>query len=265
MLCRRVVGAAVRRRLLPQTRQHSTLEAALADGDGVFPAERLRTFAILAHVDHGKSTLADRILEFTSPDDDAGKHETVLDTLDVERERGITVKSQTASFLFTPPGEDEPYLLNLIDTPGHVDFSYEVSRALAACSGALLLVDSSQGVQAQTLANYRKAKEAGIEHFVPVLTKLDLPLSDPDSAADQLCTLFGFDEDDILLTSAKTGEGVDEVLGAIVSHLPPPSARSSSTASSTRTWAPSRWSRSRPARCARATRSPRCTPRRTRR
>ena len=197
-----------------------------AVNDGTFPIRNIRNFCILAHVDHGKSTLADRILEYTTSGDTTGRHSTVLDTLDVEQQRGITVKSQTASFLYTPPAGAPPHLLNLIDTPGHVDFSYEVSRALAACSGALLLVDSTQGVQAQTLANYRKAREAGVEHFVPVLTKLDLPLSEPDAAAAQMTAAFGFDVEDIVLTSAKTGEGVDDVLDAVVARLPPPPGHS---------------------------------------
>lgn len=195
------------------------------------PEENIRTFSIVAHVDHGKSTLADRLLERTgnvsSSDVKGGQ---VLDTLQVERERGITVKAQTASMIYDAEN-GERYLLQLIDTPGHVDFQYEVSRALMACEGALLLVDSSQGVQAQTLATHRAAKEAGLE-IVPVLTKIDLPHSDPDRCLDQiigLCDVRADILDDLLMTSAKTGDGIDDVLEAIVKYIPPPPPTTSKT------------------------------------
>ena len=189
------------------------------------PPENIRNFSIIAHVDHGKSTLADRLLEFTGAIKTTTSNKQVLDSLQVEKERGITVKSQTASLIYNDKndenGSGENYLLNLIDTPGHVDFSYEVSRSLAACQGALLLVDSTQGVQAQTLANYRTAIEANLT-IIPVLTKLDLPHSDPAKAIEQIAQAFGFPEDDILWTSAKSGEGVDDIPQALIQRLPPP-------------------------------------------
>eukprot|EP00946_MAST-07B_sp_MAST-7B-sp1_P005306 g5306.t1 len=185
------------------------------------PKERVRNFSIVAHVDHGKSTLADRLMELTGAIKADGGNKQVLDSLKVEQERGITVKSQTASLVYTDPESNEPYLLNLIDTPGHVDFAYEVSRSLAACQGALLLVDSTQGVQAQTLANYRIAKEANLS-IIPVLTKLDLPHSDPAKALDQIEKAFGYQEDDVIWTSAKSGEGVDEILPALINRVAPP-------------------------------------------
>lgn len=194
------------------------------------PTENIRNFSIIAHVDHGKSTLADRILEITgniSSDDD---NTQVLDSLQVEKERGITVKAQTASMLYTAEN-GERYLLQLIDTPGHVDFQYEVSRALMACQGALLLVDSSQGVQAQTLATNRAAAALGLK-ILPVLTKIDLPHSDPDRCVDQLiglCDNVDVDPDSILMTSGKTGDGVEDVLEAIVQLIPPPNVDSSSS------------------------------------
>jgi translation factor GUF1, mitochondrial len=185
------------------------------------PPERIRNFSIIAHVDHGKSTLADRLLEFTGAIKTIKSNKQVLDSLKVEQERGITVKSQTASLIYHDPKTKLPYLLNLIDTPGHVDFSYEVSRSLAACQGALLLVDSTQGVQAQTLANYRTAMEANLT-IIPCLTKLDLPHSDPAKAIEQIEQAFGFEEDDIIWTSAKSGEGVDEIPSALIERIPPP-------------------------------------------
>lgn len=204
------------------------------------PIERVRNFSIIAHVDHGKSTLADRLMELTGSMRATGKMQQVLDSLDVERERGITVKAQTVSMFYRDEdagtsddagvgvdagdggaGGGDVYLVNLIDTPGHIDFHYEVRRSLGACDGALLLIDSTQGVQAQTLANYRIAQDAGLA-IIPVLTKLDLPHADPASALDQLERAFGFSEDEVIWTSAKTGEGVDEILPRIVSDLPPP-------------------------------------------
>jgi elongation factor 4 len=185
------------------------------------PQDRVRNFSIVAHVDHGKSTLADRLMELTGAIKTDGGNKQVLDSLKVEQERGITVKSQTASLVFVDPVSDAPYLLNLIDTPGHVDFAYEVSRSLAACQGALLLVDSTQGVQAQTLANYRIAQEANLT-VIPVLTKLDLPHSDPAKALDQIERAFGFSEDQVIWTSAKSGEGVDEILPELIKRVPAP-------------------------------------------
>jgi GTP-binding protein LepA len=183
--------------------------------------ERIRNFSIIAHIDHGKSTLADRILEITGAVD-ARKHmPQLLDSMDLERERGITIKAQAVRVRFEAAAGGEPYHLHLIDTPGHVDFSYEVSRSLAACEGAVLVVDAAQGVEAQTVANTYAAIEAGLE-IVPVLNKVDLPSADPERVAGEVVDLIGCDPSEILRISAKTGEGVREVLEAIVSRVPAP-------------------------------------------
>ena len=179
----------------------------------------MRNFAIIAHIDHGKSTLADRLLELTGAIPTGGRKQ-YLDRLAVERDRGITVKAQSASLLFTPQA-GVPHLLNLIDTPGHVDFSYEVQRSLQACQGCLLLVDASQGIQAQTIANHRLAVEAGLE-IVPVMNKIDLPHAEPDRVAAQMVAALAVQEDAILRISAKSGLGVDKLLEALVVRLPPP-------------------------------------------
>ena len=184
----------------------------------------MRNFAIIAHIDHGKSTLADRLLELTGAIPTGGRKQ-YLDRLEVERARGITVKAQSASLLFTPRAEPRtPHLLNLIDTPGHVDFSYEVSRSLAACQGCLLLVDASQGIQAQTIANHRLAVDAGLT-IVPVLNKIDLPSAEPDRVAAQMVAALSVAESSILRVSAKSGLGVDLLLEALVQRLPPPSGQ----------------------------------------
>jgi len=184
------------------------------------PRERTRNFSIIAHVDHGKSTLADRLMEAAGAIP-AGGRKQYLDRLEVERQRGITVKAQTVSLLYTPPGEADPYLLNLVDTPGHVDFSYEVSRSLAACDGALLLVDACQGVQAQTLANFYLALEQDIP-VVPVVNKIDAANAQPEEVASQMVRLFGVEMSEVLFLSAKTGKGVDAVLPAVVERFGPP-------------------------------------------
>ena len=166
---------------------------------------RIRNFCIVAHIDHGKSTLADRMLELTHTVDKRAMRAQYLDRMDLERERGITIKAQAVRLFH------EGYELNLIDTPGHVDFTYEVSRSLAACEGAILLVDAAQGLEAQTLANYHLARDAGLT-IVPVINKIDLPAAEPAKRAEELGKLLGTDPAEILHISAKTGEGVEDVL-----------------------------------------------------
>uniref|UniRef100_A0A1B6LX32 Translation factor GUF1 homolog, mitochondrial n=1 Tax=Graphocephala atropunctata TaxID=36148 RepID=A0A1B6LX32_9HEMI len=183
------------------------------------PQKNIRNFSIIAHVDHGKSTLADRLLEMTGTLEANPENKQVLDRLQVERERGITVKAQTASLFYQYKGEE--YLLNLIDTPGHVDFSNEVSRSLASCQGVILLVDANQGVQAQTVANFYLAFNRELA-ILPVLNKIDLKNAKPDQVKDQLFNLFTIDPDDVLMISAKMGTGVDSVLEALVTRVPPP-------------------------------------------
>ena len=181
--------------------------------------DRTRNFCIIAHIDHGKSTLADRLLDITEAVPVRDRMDQILDTMDIERERGITIKAQAVRVLYKR--DDGEWALNLIDTPGHVDFAYEVSRAIAACEGALLVVDASQGIQAQTLANLYLAMEHDLE-IIPVLNKIDLPVADVPAATEELVELLGVDEGDIIKISAKTGEGVVDVLDAIVDRVPAP-------------------------------------------
>ena len=181
--------------------------------------ENIRNFSIIAHIDHGKSTLADRILERTNAVTKRELKDQLLDSMDLERERGITIKLNEASLTYHYNNED--YMLNLIDTPGHVDFSYEVSRSLAACEGAILVVDAAQGIEAQTLANLYLAMENNLT-IIPVINKIDLPNADIEKVKNEIIETFGFNEDDIILTSAKTGVGIDELLKAIVEKIPCP-------------------------------------------
>ena len=181
--------------------------------------KKIRNFSIIAHIDHGKSTLSDRLIEYCGGLSSREMADQILDSMDIERERGITIKAQAVSLNYQKDGEE--YLLNFIDTPGHVDFSYEVSRSLSACEGALLVVDGSQGVEAQTLANCYTAVEQGLE-VLPVINKIDLPQAEPDRVKNEVEEMVGINASDAPLVSAKTGEGIKTLLNKLVTDIPPP-------------------------------------------
>ena len=187
------------------------------------PGKNIRNFSIIAHIDHGKSTLADRLLEYTHTLAPRQIREQTLDTMDLERERGITIKAHTIRLIYSR-ADGQKYILNLIDTPGHVDFSYEVSRSLAACEGTLLLIDAVPGVEAQTIANFYLAKERNLR-IIPIINKMDLPLANPERIKEQLKQLPGINPEEAILVSARDGRGIKEVLEAIVKKIPPPSFR----------------------------------------
>ena len=189
--------------------------------------KNIRNFAIIAHIDHGKSTLADRLIQFCGGLSEREMKDQVLDSMDIERERGITIKAQTVRLNYKDSNSNE-YQLNLIDTPGHVDFSYEVNRSLSACEGSILVVDAAQGVEAQTLANVYQAIDLNHE-IIPIINKIDLPAAEPDKVCRQIEEVIGLDASDAIKVSAKTGEGIEDIFGALIERLPQPKEDTSET------------------------------------
>ena len=185
--------------------------------------KNIRNFAIIAHIDHGKSTLADRLIQYCGGLSEREMKNQVLDSMDIERERGITIKAQTVRLNYKDDN-DNLFQLNLIDTPGHVDFSYEVNRSLSACEGSILVVDAAQGVEAQTLANVYQAIELNHE-IIPVINKIDLPASDPDKVCKQIEDVIGLDASDAIKVSAKTGEGIDKIFASLINLIPQPKTK----------------------------------------
>ncbi|MBA2446336.1 MAG: GTP-binding protein, partial [Nocardioidaceae bacterium] len=215
--CPAQLGPTTRKAFVPQN-------LASAPQPGSTEPSIIRNFCIIAHIDHGKSTLADRMLQLTGVVDARHARAQYLDRMDIERERGITIKSQAVRMPWTVsdgPDTGTTFVLNMIDTPGHVDFTYEVSRSLEACEGAVLLVDAAQGIEAQTLANLYLALEADLD-IIPVLNKIDLPSAQPEKYAAEIAHIIGCEPDDVFRVSAKTGEGVEELLNKIVSTVPAP-------------------------------------------
>ena len=223
-LSRCLAGTTVHRKFSTSRLTLASTENAIVNTDLTqIGMERIRNFSIIAHIDHGKSTLADRILEYVGAIEKTKENDRILDSLKVEKDRGITVKAQTASIIYKSDDGNE-YLLNLIDTPGHVDFSSEVSRSLAACQGVVLLVDANQGVQAQTVSNFFMAFSNDLA-VVPVINKIDLPGADPESVKGQMFNLFEIDPDSVILASAKKGIGIKDIFEAVIKQIPPPSPK----------------------------------------